>query len=147
MSCPKVIILPQVLFQQLAEYKYYSQQKLLLRDIVLILAEIKDYLWRKCTIRGNKIMFILPLMTGHLFCKATILGDLYRGVPLYYSQEQVITCGNKILLVGIVITRRDKIGTVNGPNYLNHAVSTKISHSCRHQGHCRWQWVNCSQMW
>ena len=28
-------------------------------------------------------MFILPLMTGHLFWKATILGGLYRGVPLY----------------------------------------------------------------
>ena len=30
-----------------------------------------------------QIMFILPLMTGHLFWKATILGGLYRGVPLY----------------------------------------------------------------
>ena len=30
-------------------------------------------------------MFILPLMTGHLFWKATILGGLYRGVPLYYN--------------------------------------------------------------
>ena len=28
-------------------------------------------------------MFILPLMTGHLFWKATIMGGLYRGVPLY----------------------------------------------------------------
>ena len=27
-----------------------------------------------------QIMFILPLMTGHLFWKATILGGLYRGV-------------------------------------------------------------------
>ena len=30
-----------------------------------------------------QIMFILPLVTGHLFWKATILGGLYRGVPLY----------------------------------------------------------------
>ena len=30
-----------------------------------------------------QIMFILPPMTGHLFWKATILGGLYRGVPLY----------------------------------------------------------------
>ena len=30
-----------------------------------------------------QIIFILPLMTGHLFWKATILGGLYRGVPLY----------------------------------------------------------------
>ena len=30
-----------------------------------------------------QIMFILPFMTGHLFWKATILGGLYRGVPLY----------------------------------------------------------------
>ena len=30
-----------------------------------------------------QIMFILPLMTGHLFRKATILGGLYGGVPLY----------------------------------------------------------------
>ena len=29
-----------------------------------------------------QIMFILPLMTGHLFWKATF-GGLYRGVPLY----------------------------------------------------------------
>ena len=33
------------------------------------------------------IMFILPLMTGHLFWKATILGGLYRGVPLYMYTE------------------------------------------------------------
>ena len=32
-----------------------------------------------------QIMFILPLMTGHLFWKATILGGLYRGVPLYLN--------------------------------------------------------------
>ena len=32
-----------------------------------------------------KIMFILPLMTRHLFWKATILGGLYRGVLLYYE--------------------------------------------------------------
>ena len=31
-----------------------------------------------------QIMFILPLMTGHLFWKATTLGGLYRGVPLYF---------------------------------------------------------------
>ena len=30
-----------------------------------------------------QIMFILPLMTGHLFWKATTLGGLYWGVPLY----------------------------------------------------------------
>ena len=30
-----------------------------------------------------QIMFILVLVTGHLFWKATILGGLYRGVPLY----------------------------------------------------------------
>ena len=29
-----------------------------------------------------QIMFILPLMTGNLLWKATILGGLYRGVPL-----------------------------------------------------------------
>ena len=30
-----------------------------------------------------QIMVILPLKAGHLFWKATILGGLYRGVPLY----------------------------------------------------------------
>ena len=30
-----------------------------------------------------EIMFILPLMTGHHFWKATIWSGLYRGVPLY----------------------------------------------------------------
>ena len=30
-----------------------------------------------------QIMFILPLMTGHLFWKATILSGLNRGVSLY----------------------------------------------------------------
>ena len=30
-----------------------------------------------------EIMFILPLMTGHLFWKATILNGFYRGIPLY----------------------------------------------------------------
>ena len=33
------------------------------------------------------IMFTLPLLTGHLFWKATILGGLYRGVPLYMYTE------------------------------------------------------------
>ena len=33
-----------------------------------------------------QIMFILPLMTGHLFWKATIFVGLYRGVPLYCSE-------------------------------------------------------------
>ena len=44
----------------------------------------------KCKIWSNyvhhsllQIMFISPLMTGNLFWKATILGGLYRGVPLY----------------------------------------------------------------
>ena len=32
-----------------------------------------------------QIMFSLPLMTGHLFWKVTILGGLYRGVPLYLT--------------------------------------------------------------
>ena len=32
-----------------------------------------------------QIMFILPLMTGHLFWKATIVDGLYKGVPLYQS--------------------------------------------------------------
>ena len=32
-----------------------------------------------------QIMFILSLITGHLFWKATFLGGLYRGVPLYLS--------------------------------------------------------------
>ena len=36
-----------------------------------------------------QIMFILPLMTGHLFWKATILGGLYRGVPLYTAYQGV----------------------------------------------------------
>ena len=31
-----------------------------------------------------QIMIILPLMTGHLFRKATVLGDFYRGAPLYH---------------------------------------------------------------
>ena len=35
-----------------------------------------------------QIMFILPLMTGHLFWKATILGGLYRGVPLYFEYRK-----------------------------------------------------------
>ena len=33
-----------------------------------------------------QVMFILPLMTGHLFWKATILGVLYRGVPPYVME-------------------------------------------------------------
>ena len=42
-------------------------------------------------------MFILPIMTGHLFWKATILGGLYRGNPLYVANLkwvilQHITC-------------------------------------------------------
>ena len=32
-----------------------------------------------------QIVFILPLVTGHLFWKATILGGLYRGVPLQWN--------------------------------------------------------------
>ena len=36
-----------------------------------------------------QIMFILPLMTGHLFWKAAILGGLYRGVPLYLQHFSV----------------------------------------------------------
>ena len=36
--------------------------------------------------RSLQIMFILPLMTGHLFWKATFLGGLYRGVPLYMKE-------------------------------------------------------------
>ena len=31
----------------------------------------------------NHVGFFLPLMTGHLFWKATILGGLYKGVPLF----------------------------------------------------------------
>ena len=34
-----------------------------------------------------QIMFILPLMTGHLFWKATVLGGLNRGVPLYFNDS------------------------------------------------------------
>ena len=34
-------------------------------------------------------MFILPLMTGHLLWKATILCGLYRGVSLYKFCEQI----------------------------------------------------------
>ena len=45
-----------------------------------------------------QIMFILPLMTGHLFWKATILGGLYRGVSLYSSlslcQETIVSTMN-----------------------------------------------------
>ena len=38
-----------------------------------------------------QIMFILPLMTGHLFWEATILGGLYGGIPLYvYSSRDVM---------------------------------------------------------
>ena len=36
-----------------------------------------------------QIMFILPLMSGHLFCKATILDGLYRGVPLYFPVNTI----------------------------------------------------------
>ena len=36
------------------------------------------------TILFLQIMFILPLMAGHLFWKTAILGGLYREVPLYY---------------------------------------------------------------
>ena len=32
-----------------------------------------------------QIMFILPLMSDHLFWKAIILGGLFRGVPLYFK--------------------------------------------------------------
>ena len=40
-------------------------------------------LWSISMHHSLQIMFILPLMTGHLFWKAVILGGLYRGVPLY----------------------------------------------------------------
>ena len=36
------------------------------------------------------IMFISPLMTGHLFWKATFLGGLYGGIPLYISSNWLI---------------------------------------------------------
>ena len=35
-----------------------------------------------------QIMFVLPLMTGHLFWKAIILGGLYRGVQLYCAVQK-----------------------------------------------------------
>ena len=35
-------------------------------------------------------MFILPLMTDHLFWKAAILGDLCRAGPLYLRNLQCI---------------------------------------------------------
>ena len=41
-------------------------------------------IWSISMHHSLQIMFILPLMTGHLFWKATILGGLYRGVPLYF---------------------------------------------------------------
>ena len=36
-----------------------------------------------------QIMFILPLMTGHLFWKATIKGGLYRGGALYCQTSNI----------------------------------------------------------
>ena len=36
-----------------------------------------------------QIMLILSIMTGHLFWKATILGGLSRGDPLYIARVSV----------------------------------------------------------
>ena len=37
-----------------------------------------------------------PLMTDHLFWKAIILGDLYRGVPLYFCLK-LVQCNGYIV--------------------------------------------------
>ena len=53
-------------------------------------------------------MFILPLMTGHLFWKATNLGGLYRGVPLY------VTCCICLILDAVSCFRRCYLGNMDG---------------------------------
>ena len=45
-----------------------------------------------------QIMSILPLMTGHLFWKATTLGGLYRGVPLYSVKHSCWFYGKTFLI-------------------------------------------------
>ena len=43
-----------------------------------------------------QIMFILPLMTGHLFWKATILGDFIEG--FYCIHSLICTCREPLLM-------------------------------------------------
>ena len=69
---------------------------IVMQSLILAIGHTVEPLWKSqecltkvakfgpfpCTILYNSC-FILPLMTGHLFWKATILVGLYRGVPLY----------------------------------------------------------------
>ena len=50
--------------------------------------------------RSLQIMFILPLMAGHLFWKAIILGGLYRRVPLYF-QLLSLECNPNVIPIWI----------------------------------------------
>ena len=49
--------------------------------------------------KNPRTMYVLPLMTGHLFWKATVLGGLYRGVLLYRQVSNIkrTLVGNKIV--------------------------------------------------
>ena len=53
------------------------------RVILVLCKNCSDIRWHRLNL--NQIMFILPLVTGHLFWKATILGGLYGRVPLYLA--------------------------------------------------------------
>ena len=59
-----------------------------------------------------QIMFILPLMTGHLFWKATILGGLYRGVPLYNKRTQLDTNPRLTLAQTLTLSTGDVVLTI-----------------------------------
>ena len=63
-----------------------------------------------------QIMFILPLMTGHLFWKAIILGGL--GVPLYVRIDPITDFCIYIIPGAVFQARPFKFGTVEALNKL-----------------------------
>ena len=51
-----------------------------------------------------QIVFILLLVTNHLYCKAIVLGDLYKGVASYshYNDVIMITIASQITSLAVV---------------------------------------------
>ena len=63
-------------------------------------------IWSVSMHHSLQIMFILPLMPGHLFWKATFfLGGFYRGVPLYFDIS--VICPHRFRIVKFVIIPHD----------------------------------------
>ena len=101
-----------------------------------------------------QIMFILPLMTGHLFWKATILGGLFRGVPLYMIFKWIsmidgwgISCEIALIWMSLdFIDDQSKLVQVMAwcHQATSHYLSQCWPRSLMPYDVTRPQWVNCS---